>query len=377
VFCSVACVDAGPLILSSDLSKFAGKLTKTQLKAYLRSKEQRVVDDSGKDVPKFVLIDTLLKYSNEFIDSNDNYTRRSTQKTVHCDFRLLNVLFDDEYTEAFLATGASMSRVELDALNGASAVSFWEVVAEAYNNPENVRFDELLFDVENGINPSLYHNHSAERLQKMWKHLNKLYNEARRRYQKSGNHDPDFLVSISKDSDDIDNIADDFEDFTDYAAVLYLRKHLEQKPGLNELVVRKLDDTIAMESSNGAEQEMKRRESDISSINSSANKKPKKNGMADAIFQLANNRIQVNLDTARLEVMQRKEERLNEIFILEKEKLSVDSDSQKQNNSIQKQKMKVDYLESLFKDNSIDIEDVQKYKDLLKEAREKYLDLLS
>jgi hypothetical protein len=59
---------------------------------------------------------------------------------------------------------------------------------------------------------------------------------------------------------------------------------LELRPGLNELVVRKLDSTIAMESCNGAVQEMKRQESDISSINSSGRKKPRKNKTADAIY---------------------------------------------------------------------------------------------
>jgi Zn-dependent metalloprotease len=115
---------------------------------------------------------------------------------------------------------------------------------------------------------------------------------------------------------------------------------------------------------------MKRRERDISSINSSGRKKARNNDTADAIYKLANNQDRMNLDKARLEVMQRKEERLNERHEIEKEKLSTDS-------AIQKQKMKIDYLESLFKNNSIDDDDLEKYKDLLKEAREKYFDLLS
>jgi hypothetical protein len=296
VFCSVACVDSGPLILSSDLAKVAGKLNKAHLKAFLRSKEQRVVDDSGKDVPKNVLIDTLMKYSDTIIESDINFARIRTHKSPHCDFRLLNVLFDDEYAEAFEATGASMTRVELDALNGATEVSFWETVAEAYNNNDDVRFDELLFESEKlaGINPSLFVNHCASKLQQMWKSLNKYYNVARRKYQKSGNHDPDFFLAISEDGDDVD---DNFEDFTDYAAVFYLRKHLEQRPGLNELVVRKLDDNIELESSDSPENGMKRRESDVSSLcTSSTRKKSKKYDMGEAFFKLADNRIQFKLD---------------------------------------------------------------------------------
>jgi hypothetical protein len=67
------------------------------------------------------------------------------------------------------------------------------------------------------------------------KKINKQYGEARRKYQKSGTHNREFALVIAKES------KDDFEDFTDYAAVC---KHLEQKPGLNELVVRKLDNRI-------------------------------------------------------------------------------------------------------------------------------------
>jgi hypothetical protein len=72
VFCCVACVDEGPIILSSDVQKAAGKLNKAQLKSYLRSKEQRVVDENGKDVGKSILVDTLVEYSKKFLDENED-----------------------------------------------------------------------------------------------------------------------------------------------------------------------------------------------------------------------------------------------------------------------------------------------------------------
>jgi hypothetical protein len=151
-------------------------------------KEHRLVDDSGKDVSKSVVINTFLKYSNKVIESDDNHlTQVSTQKSPNCEFRLLNVLFDDEYAEAFLATSASMSRVELDALSGALEVSFWEVIAEAYKIKENFRFDVLLFDREHfcsrGIYPSLYVNHTAAKLREIWRNRYKNYNKPRRKYQ--------------------------------------------------------------------------------------------------------------------------------------------------------------------------------------------------
>jgi hypothetical protein len=74
-------------------------------------------------------------------------------------------------------------------------------------------------------------NHCAEKLQQMWKRLNKLYGNAQQKYQKSRNHNPDFAFAIAEEENN------NFEDFRDYAAVYYLRKHLERKPGLNELVI--------------------------------------------------------------------------------------------------------------------------------------------
>jgi hypothetical protein len=322
VFCSVACVDTGPIILSADLNKIAGKLNKAQLKSYLRSKDQRVVDEHGKDVSKSVLIDTLVEYSNQFIVNNEECSRFRTHKTPNCDFRLLNILFNDEYAERFQATGATMSREELDAQNGASEVTFWDLVSEAYNNREDDRFDQILFDSPKfiGINPKLFVNHSAAKLQQMWKKINKQYGEARRKYQKSGTHNPDFASAIAEEDED------DFEDFTDYAAVCYLRKHLERKPGLNELVVRKLDDSISLESVDLSEQEMNRRDSVSSNgSNWSARKKRKKDDIAEAISQLADNRKQhSDFDKVRMELMQKNESRLDERLERENEKMEYD-----------------------------------------------------
>jgi hypothetical protein len=112
------------------------------------------------------------------------------------------------------------------------------------------------------------------------------------------------LLAISDEYDDFD---DNFIDFTDYAAVLYLWKHLEQKPGLNELVVRKLDNNIAIESGDGAKQEMKSRNS-VLSIISSAGKKRRRCDLGEALLKLANNQGQLDMDKAQMEVMEPKEE---------------------------------------------------------------------
>jgi hypothetical protein len=162
-FCSVSCVDAGTLILSSDVQKIAGKLNKSQLKAYLRSKDQRVIDNNGKDIGKSVLIDTLVEYSNQLLEENEEFLRIRTNKTPNCDFRLLNVLFDDDYAKLFEGTGATMTRDELDAQNGATEVTFWDLIAHAYNDKDDDKFDNILFNSPKfvGINPELFVNHCA------------------------------------------------------------------------------------------------------------------------------------------------------------------------------------------------------------------------
>jgi hypothetical protein len=97
-FGSVPCVDAGPLILLSELKQIAGKLNKYQLKAYLRSKEKHVVDENCKDIPKSDLIDTLVVFSNMTNNGNKEYRRLKYNKTLNCDYRLLNDLFELSYS---------------------------------------------------------------------------------------------------------------------------------------------------------------------------------------------------------------------------------------------------------------------------------------
>jgi hypothetical protein len=61
----------------------------------------------------------------------------------------LNAIFDDKFYEKIQATGASRNRDELDAQNGATEFMFWDLVAQAYNDKDNLRVDEILFESEN------------------------------------------------------------------------------------------------------------------------------------------------------------------------------------------------------------------------------------
>jgi hypothetical protein len=90
-----------------------------------------------------------------------------------------------------------------------------------------------------------------------------------------------------------------------------------------------LDESIALESPNISDIELiRRRESDVSSIYSSGEKKRKKDGVADALFEIAKIKPNYDLDKIRVDMMVRKEERLNE-----------NNDREKEKNDREKQKM--------------------------------------
>jgi hypothetical protein len=73
---------------------------------------------------------------------------------------------------------------------------------------------------------------------------------------------PVFVAVIPEDE------TDDYEKSSDYTGVIYIRKHLE-------MVVCTLDDAIALQSPNTGKNELKSRESEVSSIYSSGQKKRK------------------------------------------------------------------------------------------------------
>jgi hypothetical protein len=59
-----------------------------------------------------------------------------------------------------------MSRKEFDAQNGASEVTFWDLVSKVYTNREDGRFNAILFDLPTfiGINTKNFVIHSAAKL---------------------------------------------------------------------------------------------------------------------------------------------------------------------------------------------------------------------
>jgi hypothetical protein len=81
---------------------------------------------------------------NSTIEGNKDFTRLHSQKTPNCSFRLLNVIFHNAFAAYFQATGATMSHVELELQNGASEVTFLDMVVS--NDKHNDQFDAFLFD---------------------------------------------------------------------------------------------------------------------------------------------------------------------------------------------------------------------------------------
>jgi hypothetical protein len=89
------------------LEKSCRKLNKAHLIAYLRSKILLWFDDNDEEIPKSNLTTTLVLYINMVIDGNVEFKGLRNHKTPNCYFRLLIVLFDDDFVELFQQTGAT------------------------------------------------------------------------------------------------------------------------------------------------------------------------------------------------------------------------------------------------------------------------------
>lgn len=171
-------------------------------------------------------------------NSNSNKKAPSTRKTKHCSFRLVNVLFNDDFAERFSKTDGSVTRAVLDegAVNGKSR--FWLDVQAAFvseNNEEygrslesNVSASTLFKEAD--IDPSIVTPHDSSKLLDIWKELNAAYMESFHNFKVSGTHDSDFWNFCKGRMD-----------------VLYLYNWLQVKPGLTEFVRGRLPDAAALD----------------------------------------------------------------------------------------------------------------------------------
>jgi hypothetical protein len=123
-------------------------------------------------------------------DSQDSGTMASgrvvktSRKEVQCTFRLMNILFSDEFACEFATLGDVANRATLDTGKGGSNQLFWERVQDAFTEPNNDNYDRLyfidddVFAAQGHINPSQIVEHDWKKLRVMWKSVNADYKSA-------------------------------------------------------------------------------------------------------------------------------------------------------------------------------------------------------
>jgi hypothetical protein len=172
----------------------------------------------------------------EVVDGNQPGTT-STRKEVQCTYRLLNLLFSNDFAEEFPQIRNSPSRHTLDVGKAAYEEGFWSKVAKAYvvRHPvyDQLHFlDDDIFAFETTINPSKIVHHDWKKLRSLWKAVNADYKVTLDRYTQSGTHEDNFYKFCSGKKE-----------------AYYLRLHLANKPGLNEMVEASLPDACNLSSS--------------------------------------------------------------------------------------------------------------------------------
>jgi hypothetical protein len=195
-----------------------------------------------KNARKDIILDSIIKtYQNlqvyttmkEVVDGNGSGSpATSTRKEVQCPYRLLNILFSDDFAEDFSRIGNSPSRHTLDVGKAAYDESFWSRVAAAYVTHEPdydlLQFiDDNVFAFETTINPSKNIPHDWKKLRVIWKAVNADYKVAFDHFTQSGTHDDNFYNFCGGKKE-----------------AYYLRLHLELKPGLNIMVEANLPELL-------------------------------------------------------------------------------------------------------------------------------------
>lgn len=104
-----------------------------------------------------------------------------TRKEIQCSFRLMNILFSDQFAERFAATGNVASRDLLDTGMAANDQLFWQAIHAVFvSNTANPVFDQLLFTDDpvfslqaDDINLSKIVPHEWKKLRSIWKSSHK------------------------------------------------------------------------------------------------------------------------------------------------------------------------------------------------------------
>jgi hypothetical protein len=130
------------------------------------------------------------------MENNDN-NQQGTRKEQQCTYRLMNILFSDDFADEFACIGNTAPRPLLDVGKAANEQSVWEkiqaafVITKADYNILQFREDDV-FGSET-IYPGKIVSHDWKKLRSMWKSVNADYKAAATRYTQSGTHECNFF----------------------------------------------------------------------------------------------------------------------------------------------------------------------------------------
>ena len=313
-------------------------MTKPVLKKAARDKNVRVthrVDGKSRDVPKNTMVQKLLEV--EFIMQSESGANSEMQggRTIHDKFRLVNVLFSDELGSLAASSSNVATCQELDSGNIGADSMFWKTVEKRFNDgfpgagadglvfADKVHFSHPLFDShQEVINPGVHGTFDAKVLRKTWKVIQAEYDTVMTKFTRSGNHNSNFTkaamraINQDKENDNEDSGGgssslagsteteeddDDFGmeergfcQFTNSLVIVYLRMWLNERPGLNGFVSRKIPAHIQVDSMGGISGKRA-----IGSETSSLDKMRKKQSSGELLFDAMNNLAQAKWEETK------------------------------------------------------------------------------
>jgi hypothetical protein len=220
------------------------------------------------------------------------------RKQVQCSFRLMNILFSDEFADQFASLGDAATRQVLDTGMAGNDEHFWVRVREAFvtahEDYDVLQFKDEIF-VDNDIDPGKIIEHDWKKLRTIWKAVNAEYKAALVRYTISGTHTSDFYSFCNGKLD-----------------VYYLRKHLQQRPNLNGTVEADLPEECAVSSEKAFSERKTASTTTTSETEKKSSEKKRKRGESDialAIRDFSNSHMRVELAKQKLQFMQKEDVR--------------------------------------------------------------------
>ena len=219
-----------------------------------------------------------------------------TRKEPQCSFRLLKILFTDEFSTKFAKLGDAATRYQLDTGKTGNDQYFWEEVCQAFQE-SNDSYDTLLFQEDDvfaslDVEMSVIVNHSWQKLRSIWKSLNAEYKAALTKFTMSGTHTSDFYTFCNGKQD-----------------VYYLRKHLNLRPELTGTIEADLPSDTFIESDNVAKRLTLSEHADDTSPKRSKKAADAAFAVADALRDMSVLTQHAMFSERRIELLEKAEDR--------------------------------------------------------------------